>query len=88
MDFIEDVTDMGVPEYAVTGVAGIERISIGQVRISKYSRRKDGNFILFYKVWDLQMRLATARLVEEARTTNMAEAPPTPRYATSGIALQ
>jgi hypothetical protein len=52
MDFVPETTDMGAPEYAVTGIASIERISAGQVRIAKYSRRKDGNFILFYEIWD------------------------------------
>jgi hypothetical protein len=52
MDFVEETTDLGAPEYAVTGVASIERISVGQIRIAKYSRRKDGNFIMFYEVWD------------------------------------
>ena len=53
MDFIEEVTDLGAPEYAVTGVASIERISPGQVRVTKYSRRKDGNIITHHEVWDL-----------------------------------
>lgn len=55
MDFVAETTDLGAPEYAVTGIASIERISVGQVRIAKYSRRKDGNFILFYEVWDYQI---------------------------------
>lgn len=54
MDFVEELTDFGAPEYAVTGVASIERISAGQVRISKYSRRKDGNIVVFHEVWDYQ----------------------------------
>jgi hypothetical protein len=55
VDFIEDVIDNGAPQYAVTGLASIERISAGQIRMTKYSRRKDGNFVEFHEVWDYQM---------------------------------
>lgn len=51
MDFVAETIDPGAPEYAVTGIASIERISIDQVRIAKFSRRKDGDYILFYEVW-------------------------------------
>src|SRR5262245_51010058 len=54
MDFVAETIDSGAPEYVVTGIANIERISKGLVRIAKYSRRKDGNYILFYEVWDYE----------------------------------
>jgi len=54
MDFIEEITDEGAPEFAVTGIASIERISAGQVRLTKYSRRRDGNVVVFHEVWDFE----------------------------------
>lgn len=56
MDFVQETTDAGAPEYNVTGVASIERISVGQVRIAKYSRRKNGtNLITHYEIWDYEI---------------------------------
>lgn len=53
MDILEEeVTDTGAPEFAVTGIKSVERISIGQIRITKYSRRKDGCFVTHHEVWD------------------------------------
>lgn len=55
MDLVEGTTDLGAPEFNVTGVARIERISPGQVRVSKYSRRPDGNYITHHEVWDYEV---------------------------------
>lgn len=54
MDFIEDPIDNGAPEFVVTGTASMERISAGQVRFTKYVRRRDGNYVTHHEVWDLQ----------------------------------
>src|SRR5947209_3343226 len=67
VDFIEDVIDNGAPEYTVTGIASIERISAGQVRLAKFSHRKDGDVIVFYEVWDFQTWLRSFVLYERAR---------------------
>ena len=77
MNFVDDTSDFGAPEYAVTGIASIERISIGQVRIAKYSRRKDGNSVLFHEVWDLMAWVHAIGLVEQARAFILAEKPAT-----------
>ncbi len=66
VDFIEEFTDLGAPEYAVTGVASIERISAGQVRVTKYTRRKDGNFVTHHEVWDYQAWQRALAPYEEA----------------------
>ncbi len=66
MDFIADPIDNGAPEYAVTGIATIERISPGQVRITKYTHRKDGDFVTHHEVWDWQLFLRSLTPCEEA----------------------
>ncbi len=67
MDFIEEVADLGAPEFNVTGTASMERISAGQIRITKYSRRRDGNVVLFHEVWDVQEWLKSWALYEQFR---------------------
>ena len=66
MDFVEEVTDLGAPEFAVTGVASIERISAGQVRITKFSRRKDGNIVTHHEIWDWETWRKSLPPYEEA----------------------
>lgn len=75
MDFIEDPIDQGAPEYNVTGIASIERISVGQVRVTKYARRKGENFITHHEVWDLLAWLHDRSLNEEVRDI-ISRAPP------------
>lgn len=69
VNMVEGCVDMGAPEYAVTGVARIERISPGQVRVSKYSRRPDGNVILFHEVWDYEVWQSAIFFYEKAAQT-------------------
>jgi hypothetical protein len=40
MDFVEGVCDMGAAEMNVTGIAAVERISKGQVRVTYFICRK------------------------------------------------
>lgn len=54
MKFVQDCIDIGAPEFVVTGTAEIERISGGQIRIAKYSRRGGQNIITHYEVWDAE----------------------------------
>lgn len=51
MKLVSDTVDYGAPEFSVTGTAELERISDGQVRIAKYSRRGGQNVITHYEVW-------------------------------------
>jgi hypothetical protein len=67
MDFIEEISDLGAPEIAVTGVASIERISAGQVRETYYSKRKDGPIAVVHIVWDLQAWLRHSLLNEQSK---------------------
>jgi hypothetical protein len=55
MDFINDPIDQGAPEFNVTGIASIERISVGQVRVTKYASRKGENLITHHEIWDIQV---------------------------------
>ena len=66
LDFIEEFSDLGAPEFAVTGTASIERISPGLVRITMYSRRKDGNIVTHHTIWDWQTLKRSVALYEEA----------------------
>lgn len=66
MDFVEDLIDEGAPQYAVSGIASIERISSGQVRLTKYSARRTGNFVEFHEVWDYQALKRQQRLYAQA----------------------
>jgi hypothetical protein len=75
MDFIEEFTDLGAPEFAVSGIASIERISRGQVRATYYSRRKDGNIAVVHIIWDYQTWLDTFSAVAHTRDL-MARIPP------------
>jgi hypothetical protein len=75
MDFIAECSDIGCPEYAVTGVASIERISAGQIQETLYSMRKDGALAVVHVVWDLQAWLHHWPLYEQAREI-LARMPP------------
>jgi hypothetical protein len=55
VDFINDYIDEGnVAETNVDGVACIERISDGQMRVSYYRRRKGEKVVVAHFVWDRQ----------------------------------
>ena len=75
MNFIESCLDYGTPEYCVTGVSSIQRISTGQIRVTKFSRRREGNIVLFHEVWDLVDWRRTCEIVERLRESILAEAP-------------
>ena len=76
MDFVPEVTDLGAPEIAITGIASIERISAGQVRVSYYSMRKDGAIVVAHMVWDLQAWLRLGAIEDQARDIIGRMAPP------------
>jgi len=66
MELVEDVIDNGAPEYAVTGIAAIERISPGQVRVTKFMRRRGENIVTHHEIWDLKLWLRALAPYEEA----------------------
>jgi len=65
MEFVEDVIDNGAPEYAVTGIAAIERISPGQVRVTKYVRRRGENVVTHHEVWDRSLCIRALAMCDE-----------------------
>src|SRR5712675_1549248 len=67
MDYVGEFADLGAPEIAVTGVASIERISVGQVRITYYSLRKDGPQAVVHIVWDFNAWMDNAAIFREAK---------------------
>ena len=67
MDYIGEFADLGAPEIAVTGVASIERISAGQVRVTYYSLRKDGPQAVVHVVWDFNAWMDNAAIFREAK---------------------
>ena len=66
MKFVDNVIDLGAPEYNITGVAKVERISRGQVRITYYTQREDGNIVPLHVIWDYETYLASQNLYEQA----------------------
>src|SRR5258708_5551879 len=67
MDFVEGVVDLGAPEINVTGVASIERISNGQMRITYYVRRRGEAVAAVHHIWDRQEWLKAWRVWDSAR---------------------
>lgn len=57
-DFVKDCIDEGAPEINVNGVAGIEPISDGQLRIAYFRCRKGERVTVAYLVWDKRQWLA------------------------------
>lgn len=66
MKFVEKLIDMGAPEYVVTGPAKVERISQGQVRVTYYVRREEGNVVPLHTIWDYEEYMAGFLLYEQA----------------------
>src|SRR5258705_12588769 len=67
MDYVGEFADLGAPEIAVTGVASIERISVGQVRITYYSLRKDGPQAVVHILWDFNAWMNNSAIFREAK---------------------
>jgi len=67
MEFVEGVVDLGAEEILVSGVASVERISKGQVRIAYFVRRKGELTIAVHLIWDRQEWLDMWRTWEAAR---------------------
>src|SRR6266852_2708717 len=65
MDFIENVLDMGAAEISVTGISRIERITAGQIRMTYFSRRPDGDIVAAHVIWDYPLWQRAARMVRE-----------------------
>jgi hypothetical protein len=52
MKFVNECTDYGAPEFVAAGVSSIDRASENTVRVTYYSRRRDGNVDVCHVVWD------------------------------------
>jgi hypothetical protein len=81
MKFIEDGLGMGVPEYCVTGVSSVERISPGQVRVSYFARRNNESIVVIHTVWDAIEWRKNCEMVSRSCDDILAE--PTPRSGAS-----
>lgn len=66
MKFVEGLIDMDAAEYVVTGIANVERISRGMVRVT-YTRRDSGeNIASFHAIWDYDAYMAAQSLNDRA----------------------
>jgi hypothetical protein len=75
MKFVQDVEDFGAPEFCVAGVSAVERISAGMVRVSFFTRRKDGLVDCVHTVWDMVEWRKTFEMVSRACEGVLAETP-------------
>ena len=66
MKFIENWIDDGAPTYVVTGPAQVERISCGQIEVTYFVRREEGNIVPLRIVWDYEEYMAAFLLYEKA----------------------
>jgi hypothetical protein len=67
MDFVERVCDMGAAEMNVAGIAAVERISRGQVRVTYFICRKGERSAAIHLIWDRDEWLLHLRLLDQAR---------------------
>jgi hypothetical protein len=67
MDFVDHVVDLGADEVNVTGIASVERISRGMVRVTYFVRRKGEATVAVHLIWDREQWLQMWRVWEEAR---------------------
>ena len=67
MEFVEGVIDLGAEEINVTGIASIERISDGQVRVTYFVRRKGQANTAVHLIWDRSEWLRAWSVWDEAR---------------------
>jgi hypothetical protein len=73
MNFVENVIDLGAQEVNVTGIASIDRISHGQVRVTYFVRRKGETVAAIHLVWDRYELLAMQRVLDHARANILTE---------------
>ncbi len=73
VDFVKDCIDEGAPEILVSGVASIEPISDGQLRIAYYRCRRGERIIVAYCVWDKRQWLKMWNMWEVNRDALIAE---------------
>ena len=66
VDFVPEFIDQGAPEFYVTGIASIERISPHEVRFTKYTRRRDGNMVTHHEVWNIEIWMRSFAHYEQA----------------------
>jgi hypothetical protein len=76
MKFVDDCCDIGAPEFCVSGVSAIERISQNMVRVSYLSRRKDGPVEVCHIVWDAVEWRKTCEMISRACEGILAEPAP------------
>jgi hypothetical protein len=67
MEYTEAVDIGDAPEIFISGIAKIEKIGPGTVRISFYSERDNCRRIVLHQVWDLKRWLEEFTAVEDAR---------------------
>jgi hypothetical protein len=67
MDFVDGVMDLGAAEMNVTGIAAVERISRGQVRVTYFICRKGEKSVAVHLIWDREEWLGFLRVLDQAR---------------------
>jgi hypothetical protein len=75
MKFVQESTDYGAPEFCATGISSVERISRGQVRVSYFSRRKDGNTEVCHIVLDASEWRRHCEMLNRTADAVLAEQP-------------
>lgn len=68
MEFITDLIDYNAPEIIVMGVASVVRISVGIVRVTLYSRQKEGNVAKVHLFYDWAQWMKNQALYRMAQT--------------------
>ncbi len=66
MKFV-DTVDYGAPEFVVSGVGAVERISDGMVQVTLYRRRSDEKPVACSLVWDRQEWQKFVKAIKAAR---------------------
>jgi hypothetical protein len=75
MKFIDDSLDIGVPEFCVTGVAMVERISRNQIRVPYFARRRGESLVVCHTVWDIEAWRKTCEMIGRACEQIVVEPP-------------
>jgi hypothetical protein len=75
MKFIDSI-DEGAPEYSVSGVARVKRISPNMVRVTYFRHRKGENIETIHAVWDITEWRRNCEMIHRACEGILVERPP------------
>ena len=64
----EDAVDLGnAPEIFITGIAKIEQIGPGTLRVSLYSQRGNEKIVVVHEIWDSKVWDDAVNIAEDAK---------------------